>query len=366
MRHYPKNPYCDACQRARIQTKGCYKQNKDEGEMPKKFGEQVTADHIVLNGEDNIGFDLEEAELSMYDRGTKWLDVYPVADKSTAEALDAFNQFQCPKDVIKTFYSDNSGELLAAAKLKGWPHPTSTAGEPATNGVIEQKNRMIIGGTATSLERAGIPAKLWPYASKHFCVAGNIEITDGDSPWNKRHGKGQFKGLRLPFGCLIDFKPMKTREKESAKFDPKGVPGIFLGYKLHPGGKWKSEYLVAELHEFDDMDDVANGRVSIQTVREIYFPIGGKPTFPLKERYDRIKRSLPDFAERADGDSDDATPEEPARPGPADASRANQAATEPTQIVEERQVTDEAQQAKDKSKAKGVGSTTMFGVTSKL
>ena len=357
MRHYPKNPYCDACQRARIQTKGCYKKRVDD-EIPARFGVQVTADHIILNSYENVGLDLEQAGLTMFDRGTKWLEIYPVADKSTAEAFDAFNQWQGANEKIETFYSDNSPELLAAAKLKGWRHTTSTAGEPATNGVIEQKNRMIIGGATTSLERAGFPAKWWPYATKHFCMASNIEIVDGDSPWNLRHGKGQFKGLRLPFGCLVDFKPMKTREQESAKFDPKAVPGIFLGYKMHPGGTWRGEYVVAELHEFDDMDDVNNGRVSVQTaVREVHFPKDEKVVFPLKDRYDKIKRTLPDHADRADGDSVDESP--------ADSSNPKGAVPDTTQNVGERRETDEAQQTEDeqnKPKQRGVGSANLFGI----
>ena len=38
------------------------------------------------------------------------------------------------------------------------------------------------------------------------------------------------------------------------KFAPTGSNGIMLGYKLHPGGKWRHEYLVSDIHEFDQVD----------------------------------------------------------------------------------------------------------------
>ena len=30
---------------------------------------------------------------------------------------------------------------------------------------------------------------------------------DGDSPYNKEHGRCEFKGERIPFGALVDFAP---------------------------------------------------------------------------------------------------------------------------------------------------------------
>ena len=91
-------------------------------------------------------------------------------------------------------------------------------------------------GTKTLLLQAGLPGAFWPYAMKAYCFAQNTVVVDGDSAWNKRHNEGQFDGPAIPFGCLIDFKPMPDDVKEIPKGNPDTVPGVFLGYKLLPGG----------------------------------------------------------------------------------------------------------------------------------
>ena len=35
--------------------------------------------------------------------------------------------------------------------------------------------------------------------------------------------------------------------EEDPKFAPSSKPGLFLGYRLEPGGLWKGDYLVADL-----------------------------------------------------------------------------------------------------------------------
>ena len=81
MTHFPKNPYCTACQRAKMTTAPARKTYRPEPE-DQAFGENVTADHVVI-GESDEGVDGERAALVILDRGTGWLDCYPVADKST-------------------------------------------------------------------------------------------------------------------------------------------------------------------------------------------------------------------------------------------------------------------------------------------
>ena len=51
----------------------------------------------------------------------------------------------------------------------------------------------------------------------------------------------------IPFGAMIDFKPSPTRSKPLSKFEPRAVPGIFIGYYLPAGGKWRGDYYAIEI-----------------------------------------------------------------------------------------------------------------------
>ena len=49
------------------------------------------------------------------------------------------------------------------------------------------------------------------------------------------------------FGAEISFVLPPSTSAKSEKFAPRGIPGIFLGYKTQPGGKWARSYLVVPL-----------------------------------------------------------------------------------------------------------------------
>ena len=57
------------------------------------------------------------------------------------------------------------------------------------------------------------------------------------------------EGKSIPFGCGVWFLPAPTKYANS-KSAPKRSFGIFLGYRLQPGGLWNGEYVVADLDEF--------------------------------------------------------------------------------------------------------------------
>ena len=113
----------------------------------------------------------------------------------------------------------------------------------------------------------------------HFCFSRNIEqwqIEGGENPiltsaWEKRHNGEPFSGPKFPFGCLIDFKPTpvndKTMENKQPKFSPNAVPGLFLGYFVSPGGRWRGDFLVTRLTDFKDP---ALKKVQVQRVKEVY------------------------------------------------------------------------------------------------
>ena len=51
-----------------------------------------------------------------------------------------------------------------------------------------------------------------------------------------RHKKGHFEGQIIPFGALIDYMGPNADVRELPKGAPRGSPGIFLGWKIQPGG----------------------------------------------------------------------------------------------------------------------------------
>ena len=80
------------------------------------------------------------------------------------------------------------------------------------------------------------------------------------SAYERRHGV-EFLGLQLPFGCEVRFRTHTKMLKSMHKFAPRTLPGVFLGWHMHPGGIWSGDYLVAAL------DDLLSGQGHVRVFR---------------------------------------------------------------------------------------------------
>jgi hypothetical protein len=103
---------------------------------------------------------------------------------------------------------------------------------------------------------------------RHYSFSHNTAVVDGDSAYNRRHGKGHFTGPSVPFGSLVNFMPQPDVKLDA--FESKAQLGIFVGYHVLPGGTWKGDYLVAECAAVRDNPDVPIGRVKIHRIRRSF------------------------------------------------------------------------------------------------
>jgi len=233
------------------------------------------ADRVYAHSDIMEGFTGDLDALVIYDRGTKFIDCYPLRSKSSDDAYTAFQDFRGTK-YLDLVYVDNSLELKKAVEDLGFPRRTSQPGVPQSNGVVENKVKLCVAGAKTLMECAGLPACFWPYAVRAWTFGRNTDIVEGDSPWNRRHGQGNFKGPRIPFGAQVIFRQSPTVKERKHKFEPDGKPGVFLGYVVQPGGLWKGEFYVAPLQQFVgvSLHRRAPGKdtcVQVQRVREALF-----------------------------------------------------------------------------------------------
>ena len=99
MCHYPKNPYCKACMRAK-----CCRPSRRKGGLMRstrkwhKFGDLVTADHIVCRSLASHGVKGETDCLMIYDKASNWLHLGPVKSKS---ANNAYTTSSCNSRVVR-------------------------------------------------------------------------------------------------------------------------------------------------------------------------------------------------------------------------------------------------------------------------
>ena len=105
---------------------------------PKKWGEVITADHLVTNKKGRKhgvrGF---KNAANIKDLYSGLIACVPVKNKGHEEAVRAFSFF-CGNRKIQRIYSDNAGELTAAANKLGVPHEPSESGVPVSNCIAER------------------------------------------------------------------------------------------------------------------------------------------------------------------------------------------------------------------------------------
>jgi hypothetical protein len=294
--HQPKNKYCKACTRCKMQRTPCKRgASSSYGPKPENFGDICTCDHIIAYDELSKGINGEQEALVIVDIATGWMFGYPVKTKSAKDVIASVIDFS-PLREIKLMHSDPAPELRAAMGSLEIAFESAPVGVKGANGVAERMVRTVVEGTRTLLENAGLPLVYWPFAMKCFCLLYNVThaFPDGSTPWTRRHDR-EFGSLLIPFGCLVDFKPTVEETKKLPKFSPQAVPGVFLGYDLSPGGQWKRVCLVVALEDFRDADFTRVGPrpcPHIHRTRDVCFDSTVAPFFPLKVMYDVTNRAI--------------------------------------------------------------------------
>ena len=373
--HLPFNKYCTVCQRAKMENARRYRAGGIEAHTAKSFGDHVTADTVVLHGMKDRGFLGEKNAIVFYDFATDYHDCIPCKNRSDSVTQWVFRHFIGPNDDVKLkrFYSDRAPELINAAKIFSACDDHSTPGMPRTNGIAENKVKLVLRGARALLRQAGLPAKYWTFACRAFCYGLNFDkMSANKSAWELRHGS-KFTGHRLPFGCIVDYYPALNRpipkkeedknkipevqEIEDAapstaegaiqddldesdeefedednvpntehtdcidsddntckrpKFASSSIPGIFLGWEFQSGGKWQDTYIVANLNDLRR----GKSRPRIDRVMKIYVDPDEGYVFPMRAIYDHLTRTVKSNKVKAASDGD--PKEESAEDGYAD------------------------------------------------
>ena len=293
MTHYPKNPYCQACNRSKIRKAPSHASPSDKEKIYKHFGDHITADlKTVFQDKNSWGMDGQRCVLVVYDSATKFIAAYPLIEKTAEQVAQSFTDF-AGDSKIKYVYCDGGPELVAAAKSIGARCDTSTPHTPKRNAIAEEKVKRILYTSRTLLEHAGLDAWYWPYSVKAAAHALNI-VGGRNSPYFSRHAI-EFQGKFIPFGCLVDYLPTSNEAGPSTSvFSPRGVPGIFIGYHFCSGGMWghshkQGDYLVADFSCIQV--NTRNRKPTRHRVTNIVFD-KKKMSFPMKADYERRTRTL--------------------------------------------------------------------------
>ena len=279
--HYPKNPFCKICQKARMMAPPAKKKGGQKRLETKSFGDHIVADHTVIKSNVEEGVKGETVALVMKDIHTQFRHVYPSQTKSSESCVNAFNHFLSHKDEVGAVYTDNSRELIATIGELGYRHQTSTEYVDSSKSFVEREIRHMLEGTRTNLVQSGLPLQYWPMAMQHFSMAVNAtpQLNGDDAPWKLRFDE-DFPGQLIPFGAKILFwNNPKRVDNTSGKTSPTANDGIFLGYHIQPGFAWKGEYLVAKLEALDYHAET--GSITVQRARRVELIAGGF-VFPLR------------------------------------------------------------------------------------
>ena len=74
------------------------------------------------------------------------------------------------------------------------------------------------------------------------------------TPYERGLGES-FRGPTIPFGAMVEYYPISTRDQSRLhQVAKKVLLGIFLGYALIVGGLWKRDILIADIEELEKMD----------------------------------------------------------------------------------------------------------------
>ena len=219
--HFPKCDDCEICNQCKIQRAHCRHHEHgppDALPEPKEFAYALTADHKILNEDDQLRSQ-DGIALIIQDRATHWLQSYPSKTKSDDDTYRGFQRFLGPGGKAKHVYTDASKEFKKALEEFETSHDSSTPHRPQTNGVAEGAVRRVKEGTACTLLQSGWPEEMWGEAMSVYCFLRCVVVVlEHGSTAYKARFKEDFRGPIIPFGVEIKYLPISQRLQVIAPF----------------------------------------------------------------------------------------------------------------------------------------------------
>ena len=298
--HFPKNRYCEVCRRAKMLAKTHRKRGLeiDPDEIPPlHFGHKLRVDHIIIGRELTKGSEGEQACLVCYDEYSGCYAAYPQTQRNTDQNIQALQKFggtQAHGKALCVAKSDAAAELTEAISYLGWLPDPAVPNDEMHNAKLERGIRSIKEGVRSIMLKSGLPHQFWPRAIEYFCTAQSFStqapIHPNETDESKIEKSTQtcyeaatgetFTGLKLPFGVLVFYKPPKHRELPA--FEPRTLPGIFVGWRMDAGFKHRGIHYVLD-YESLRTNSKGCGRPIQVYQSELVDPNDGNWVFPLYE-----------------------------------------------------------------------------------
>ena len=93
-------------------------------------------------------------------------------------------------------------------------HCTSTPHRSETNGIAERAVRRVKEGTSAVLLQSGLNESWWADSMECYAYLRNVTdlLSDGKTPNERRFGQ-PFKGPIIPFGSLVEYHPITSKDQ---------------------------------------------------------------------------------------------------------------------------------------------------------
>ena len=284
--HFPKNPFCKVCTLAK--TTSMRVSHKPDGkrddmvDAPEAPFQQLATDDVILaKGDDHRGLGLGgvKSHHVIRDVFSGARVAYPMSRRGAQQHARNFRHFMglkassiTPVCLIKM---DEAGELKVAAEEVGFVPETSLPNRWPHNAVLERDVREEKECCRAIHLQSGLPYDFHTHSLPYACLSLSFDRTAPGSDKTQWEAltKEPFQGKRGCFGQLVWY-----RQKGSKRtLDPNMAPGLFLGWRIDPGMRYRNVVRVLDYQEFRNK---RNSNIIDVPEPELYIE-DGPPVFPV-------------------------------------------------------------------------------------
>ena len=322
--HYPHNPLCDVCRVAHLQHKSYHRTTPaDRSDLPQPTGpgQLLSADTLIISraaaetsnqkpaGPQRTSMEGHSCGFTVRDTYSGVGLVFPQRRRNQDANYRAFKHFQgpswqeSPHIIVK---SDAAKDIVNAVSQMGWhPEPSLENAWPH-NAVHERWQRTLKSVQRAVILQSGFNTEAWnwsmPYAAVVLAISQLApllphEKDDDDKPkpefveksnwtcWRAHHRGATFKGPLEPFGRLCHY-----YDASKHTLEPQSSPGLFVGWRIESGCRYKGVILVADYERLRQGDFSSLHSLRALPEKEVFFPTD--LCFPFAEARQAALRTI--------------------------------------------------------------------------